>query len=138
MNIPDLAPGFTFARDVHVGGHVWRVICRPTNELLARGSSWMPLGVAGLVLLFTAALVLYLLQNLRNARRLEDTNLALDQQMGQTDEMRRAAEANERRFRALFEGSRDALVVVDPANGRLVSGNQAATELFACRDLEEI
>lgn len=43
---------------------------------------------------------------------------------------------NEQRYRALFESSRDALMILSPTRGYL-SGNKAAVELFACKDEQE-
>jgi PAS domain S-box-containing protein len=44
--------------------------------------------------------------------------------------------SNEKRYRALFESSRDALMTLSPAQGFL-SGNSAALKLFACQDEQE-
>jgi len=49
------------------------------------------------------------------------------------DLARRRIATSEEKFRTLYDTSRDAIMVLDPARG-FVSGNPAAIELFGCRD----
>ena len=44
-------------------------------------------------------------------------------------EARRQIEASEEKFRTIFNSSRDAIMILDPARG-FVSGNPAAIQLF--------
>ncbi len=47
-----------------------------------------------------------------------------------------ALASSESKFRTLFDSSRDAIMILDPKTG-FVSGNEAAVQLFNCRDEEE-
>ncbi len=52
-------------------------------------------------------------------------------------EMREAAEhlqASEAKYRELFESTRDALMVMDPSTGTVISGNPAAVKMFGAKD----
>ncbi|MCB2226532.1 MAG: EAL domain-containing protein [Desulfarculaceae bacterium] len=128
----------TFSRDFRLSGGVYRVVCVPTVAYLESGHTWQPLTVAGLTMLLTLALVVYLLQNLQSARRLEASNIALDEQIKEREDAQKKAETSERRFRALFEGNRDALMVVDPDNGYFLRANHSAVELFGCGSMEDL
>ena len=44
---------------------------------------------------------------------------------------------SEERFRLLFDGSRDAMMTIAPPSWKFTSGNQAALEMFGCRDAAE-
>ena len=132
-----IMPEFTFAQDLNLGGRTWRVICRPTDARLAQISNWRSLVFGGFSLLMIAALVFYLVQNLRATRQQEAANRAMEEQIKQTNLAREEMQASERRFRTLFESNRDALMLSDPETGQIVGGNQAAVEMFGCRDLEE-
>ncbi|MEN8148371.1 MAG: response regulator [Planctomycetota bacterium] len=46
---------------------------------------------------------------------------------------RRQIATSEERYRTIFDSSRDAIMILDPARG-FVGGNPAAIELFGCRD----
>ena len=45
---------------------------------------------------------------------------------------------SERRFRALFQTNRDALVILSPEDGRFLEGNAAALELFGCHNTADL
>ncbi len=48
-----------------------------------------------------------------------------------------ALRASEIRYRDLFEATRDAIMLVDPTSGRIVSANPSAVNLFGATDEEE-
>jgi len=56
-----------------------------------------------------------------------------------TDQMRmeRTLQESEERFRALFEGSLDAICLVDPASGKILNANPVSSELLS-KPLEDI
>ncbi len=66
---------------------------------------------------------------------LEETNRELRRQQEITEEMRAALEASERDFRSLFEGSRDAIMLLDEKG--FLECNAATLEIFRCIDKEQ-
>ncbi len=49
-----------------------------------------------------------------------------------------ALRESENRFRMMFEGTADALLLLDPGSGQFIDCNQAATELLRCTDKKEV
>ena len=73
----------------------------------------------------------------RTTWRGEPSTMVILRDITERMRMERRLRANEERFRAVFEGSLDAIFLADPETGRILDANPAASELLR-REHEEI
>jgi two-component system, sporulation sensor kinase E len=67
-------------------------------------------------------------QQQRYMSELQQVNEQLQQQIREREQVERALRQSEARFRILVENAADAILLIDPTNGRIVDANQRACE----------
>ncbi|MBF0477941.1 MAG: PAS domain S-box protein [Candidatus Omnitrophica bacterium] len=74
------------------------------------------------------------------AQNLKKTTISigiLKNEMAQREKVEKALMESENRFRSFFQGSRDAIMTIEPPNWNFVTANQATLDMFKVKNLDE-
>ena len=141
----DRPAGVVYRAALDVLGRKWLVVCWPAPAFISAHTTVYPWVVLTMGLVFTLAVCRYLLGSMRQARRqtqlaedLAGKNAALVMEMASRKQAESALLESEHRYRALFEGSRDALMTLAPPSWRFTSGNPATAAMFGAKDIAEL
>jgi PAS domain S-box-containing protein len=141
--IPSRQSDLSCTEMLTVGERSWAVVCEATPEFILRRLSWHPWGGGAAGLLLTGLLTAYLVgvarrsaQEKHMTAQLFDINRRLECEMLERHEAELHLHVSQTRYRALYEFSHDAILVVTPEDGFLC-GNPAAVALFGCKDEQE-
>jgi len=129
--------GIHYTATLHPAGRTWLVLCTPSPEFLAAGGRWHPWEVLIVGLAFTALLAGFFATTIRRTAQVEHLAARLLESNEKLETKVRERERSEKRYRLLFESSRDALMTLAPPSWKFTSGNPAAVKLFGTKDAAE-
>lgn len=127
--------------EFEIAGRTWTVICTPTPEFIAAGTSRMPWGVLGTGLCLTGLLVAYLsliLSRMTQTRRFALESLHAKEDMEREMAVRKRAEEdlkNSKQFlETVLNSVGDAISIIDVTDFTIVGANRSFLEIYGWKE----